>query len=177
MDGDLSDNTMRFLREASFETIAFADTLPKGYRRSESDYFSFPAIQEEKSGEASQFIGKAHAAISSWVTSHQKSSDQSSLFVGSDQAHLLSNQEKEVVANTILSCRSLAAWQGEDDQTVLTAFSADDSHTLPDFMDDDLTLLSDDSDDSADRSIPFSVLVSFESASGWLLCFLVKVFD
>jgi hypothetical protein len=148
MDADLTDNIMRFLAEASFETVACADTLPKGYRRFESDYFSFPPLQEDKSGEASQFIGDALIAMTSWLTSHQKGSDQTSLFLDS-----LSNQEKEVVANTILSCRSLASWQGEDDQTV----SADDSQTLPDSMDDDLTSLSDD----GDRGLPFSELRQF----------------
>jgi hypothetical protein len=124
-----------------------------------SDCFSFPAVQqqetsyreflflkEDKSGEASQVIGKAHAAITSWVgkhvTSHQKEIDQSSLFLGSNLAYFLSNNEKEAK----LSCRSLASSQGEDDKTVLTAFSSDDSQTVPDLMDDDFTLLSDDSD-------------------------------
>jgi hypothetical protein len=61
-----------------------------------------------------------------------------------------SNREKEVVANTKFSCRSL-------DDTVLTAFSTDDSQAGPDFMDDAFMSLSDDSD----RGIPFSELRQF----------------
>lgn len=172
MDASLADNAMRFLNEASFETVSSADTLPKGYRRFKSEYFSFSAVQQQetssgvflfvkkdKNSEASQVFGKAHDAITSWVgkkvASHRKETGQSSLFLGSDLAHFFSkNHEKEDVANTKLSCRSLASSQGEDDKTVLTAFSADDSQTEPDFMDDSFTLLTDDSD----RSIPVSEL-------------------
>jgi hypothetical protein len=135
-----SENAMRFLSEASFETVVCADDLPKGDPRSKSDYFSFPPVQqqetsyreflflkEDKSGEASEFLKEAHDAITSWVGKHVPS------------------YQKETGDSSL---------QGEDDTTVLTAFSADDSQTVPDFMDDDHRLLSDDSE----RSLPFSVL-------------------
>jgi hypothetical protein len=150
MNASLSANAMSFLSEASFEKVACVDTTPKGYRRPKSDYFSFKDVQ---------FLGKAHDAITSWVgkyvASHQKETGQSSLFLGSDLAEFLSNRETEVVANTKLSCRSFASSQGDDNDTVLTGFSADDSEIVSAFMDDDdFRLLSDDSE----RSIPFSAL-------------------
>jgi hypothetical protein len=171
MNTSLLDTAMNFLSEEIFKTVACDATKPKGYRRPKSDYFSFKDVQQqetssreslflkkEKSGETSQSIGKAHDAITSWVgkhvTSHQKETGQSSLFLGSDLADFLSNREKEVVANTKFSCRSLASSQGDDDDTVLTVFCADDSETASAFLDDDFWLLSDDSE----LSIPFSAL-------------------
>jgi hypothetical protein len=171
MNASLSANAMNFLSEVSFEKVACADTIAKGYRRSKSDCFSFPAVQhpqetsyrefffvkEDTSREAFQFLGKAHDAITSWVGKdaayHEKETGQSSLFLGSDLADFLSNREQEVVANTKLSCRSFASSQGDDDDTVLMAFSADEYETGPAFKDDDLKLPWNDSD----HGVPFSV--------------------
>jgi hypothetical protein len=136
-----SENAIRFLSEACFETVVCADNLPKENSRSKSDYFSFPPVYqqqetsyreflfliEDMSGEASHFLGKAHDAITSWAAKH-----------------VLSYQKETGDSSS----------QGKYDTNVLTAFSADDSQTIPDVMDDNFTLLSDDSE----RSLLFSLL-------------------
>lgn len=162
MDCDYANNIMRFLREASFETVAVAAMQPniKECRtttntRPKSDYVSFSSMQKQESSkesivaqehesvEETQLIDQARNAITSWV--------EKCKHVTSNH-HFLSKHEKKASGSTKFSCLGFAAWQEEEDdeKTVLTVCSAEDSQNVRDFGDDDnLSLLSDDSDRSS----------------------------